>query len=798
MRSSVMQQQARGAERRGGNIRLGRVNNTCSLKGSQRRQHSHLATGHASKTLQSVFFAPARGVSHRGTGLSVMSQTLAVREMEASAAGGADESVTVQSVDAPRLKSAPVLPPSEVEMEIKGVTAKVVTRSDTSAVVYTFDNQNETTAQTEDLHVAGSCAEAQRGDGVEDEDNLVACDLIFVEGDAEALSGYDEPMDLAQYNQELHKLASSSNLDGALSLFNKLRASGVKPNVTTFNHLFRACKKGLRVELSLLESIFRCMELQGLKPNATTYHELLSCYGRGGAHRHAERLFARMKETGFAPDVRMYASLVTAYGRARRPQQALKVFAAMKRAGVAPDVTLFNAVMKAAARSKKWAGAVRLYEELETSRQLQPDYVSFNTAIQAYGHLGQWQSALAIYQDMKSQLIRPTEITYNNLIISCGRGGQWQISAGLFGQMQRAGIKPSVVTYNSLITAYAHSGQLGKCLPVLRKMQDGGRCEPNTVTFNALLTALSQDRRDPDTPRPEAFAEVIEVWQRLMRASCAPNGLTYDSFVGACEAAGQPWENVAATLEGMLEEWTEADQGTRGREILCNLLLCVYDRGRLCPEAHALYAHMEAQGYAPALVTYNALLGICEFERKWERALQILEDMKASGCEPDGITYNAIISTFEECGQWERATDWLEVAQAKGLFKCVDPKGAELDLHHVRSAGTAQTILRWHLRTLRTRGLVDRKRLPAELKVITGWGKHSAVTGHSPVKERVVQLLATIKSPFRIPEGNLGCLVASGESVQQWLVKDEILSLLRFLSGNGAAWRRNFSPKSRQ
>eukprot|EP00959_Pyramimonas_sp_CCMP1952_P288962 6043393-Pyramimonas_sp.AAC.1 len=75
---------------------------------------------------------------------------------------------------------------------------------------------------------------------------VACCDLLsdmVIEGGVETTIGSEELMDLAQYNQELHQLANSSNLDGALSLFNKLRASGVKPNVTTFNHLFRACKK---------------------------------------------------------------------------------------------------------------------------------------------------------------------------------------------------------------------------------------------------------------------------------------------------------------------------------------------------------------------------------------------------------------------------------------------------------------------------------------------------------------------------------------------------------------------------
>lgn len=131
---------------------------------------------------------------------------------------------------------------------------------------------------------------------------------------------------------------------------------------------------------------------------------------------------------------------------------------------------------------------------------------------------------------------------------------------------------------------------------------------------------------------------------------------------------------------------------SRQREIVCNLLLCVYERARMCSHAHALYDRMKAQGYAPVLVTYNALLGLCEYERKWKTALSIFETMRARNVNPDAVTYNALISTLEECGEWEQATAWLETALERGMIHCFTSEDTtcELDLHHTRSAGTAQ------------------------------------------------------------------------------------------------------------
>ena len=86
--------------------------------------------------------------------------------------------------------------------------------------------------------------------------------------------------------------------------------------------------------------------------------------------------------------------------------------------------------------------------------------------------------------------------------------------------------------------------------------------------------------------------------------------------------------------------------------------------------------------------------------------------------------------------------------------------------------------------------------LPEQIQVVTGWGKHSTVFGHSPVKERVLALLGGLNSPFDVPDHNIGCVVADRGDVRAWLVRDELLSLVRFLGGNRDALKRNFNPKS--
>jgi pentatricopeptide repeat protein len=246
-------------------------------------------------------------------------------------------------------------------------------------------------------------------------------------------------------------------------------------------------------------------------------------------------------------------------------------------------------------------------------------------------------------------------------------------------------------------------------------------------------------------------------------------------------------------------------------------------------EVERAFAEMTDGGARRTVHTYNSLIASHEARRQWQRAGDAMARMQEEGIAPDAITFDALIDVAEETGQWDRATAWLEQAQEEGHLRCEDELGV-LDLHRIRSAGTAQTVLRWWLRRMRaralapldaaaagrgTRAILEKtagvasgsngtnaslpaqiRDLPEQIQVVTGWGKHSTVFGHSPVKERVLALLGGLNSPFDVPDHNIGCVVADRGDVRAWLVRDELLSLVRFLGGNRDALKRNFNPKS--
>ena len=53
---------------------------------------------------------------------------------------------------------------------------------------------------------------------------------------------------------------------------------------------------------------------------------------------------------------------------------------------------------------------------------------------------------------------------------------------------------------------------------------------------------------------------------------------------------------------------------------------------------------MQRQGKVPEIITYNALISVCEKGKQPERALEMFQALQRQGMVPDIITYSALIS----------------------------------------------------------------------------------------------------------------------------------------------------------
>ena len=648
------------------------------------------------------------------------------------------------------------------------------------------------------------------------------------------------------------RAADTGNAPDAISALQRMKKTGEKNGVAVplafYNMTLRACKRSRPPASADATALLREMREQGPGPDTRTYHEVIAAYARAIEWKLAEKTFEEMKQDfrgrgpTWHPNVRVYTSLISAYGKGGQFDKASE-----------------------------------LWESLFRNPHVQLDTGVYNALLSAAVNSGRYKDATAVFERMLDDGIRRNVTTYNGMLQSLGRQRRIRDMENMSQAMQRAGIMPNETTYSVLITAHGNCGNIDRALELLHQVIIAPRLHATAVIFNSVLGACVKADNAEGTQRVLRVMESEGVratlvtyntllmeasasrdWDRasrlykdLLLSGFAPDTITLDCLCGieklqasreqalreeiertsregtelpeferTCSIDDSPVGNLPVLIRGLLDD-KELEEVPGWRGYVCDALLRVLYVNNEHTQVEDVFKHMMTQGIKRTVHTYNSLLISYEAGKEWEKASDSMAQMTVEGVSPDALTFDALIDVCEEMGQWDRATSWLEQAQAEGYFQCEDDLGV-LDLHRIRSAGTAQCVLRWWLRRMRKRALapldvraagkgtralvssigskqeipVDIRDLPETIQVVTGWGKHSTVYGHSPVKERTIATLSRLDSPFEVPPHNIGCVVANRGAVRTWLVRDELLSLVRFLGGNRDALRRNFNPDS--
>ena len=325
--------------------------------------------------------------------------------------------------------------------------------------------------------------------------------------------------------------------------------------------------------------------------------------------------------------------------------------------------------------------------------------------------------------------------------------------------MQKAGFEPDKVTYSIIMEVYGHCGYLEEAEAVFAEMK-----RKNWV---------------PDEP---VYGLLVDLW-------------------GKVGNAGKAWEWYCAMLNA----------GLRPNVPTCNSLLSAFLRVHRLSDAHNLLQSMLNLGLNPSLQTYTLLISCCtEAQTAFDMtfcgklmavtghpAHTFLMSMPAAG--PDGQNVkdhmssflelmhsedreskrglvDAVVDFLHKSGLKEEAGSVWEVAAHKNVYPdAVREKSSSYWLInlHVMSDGTAVTALSRTLAWFRRQMLVSGI-CPGRIDIVTGWGRRSRVTGSSLVRQSVQELLNMFQFPFYTENGNSGCFVGCGETLNRWLLQSYV------------------------
>lgn len=193
-----------------------------------------------------------------------------------------------------------------------------------------------------------------------------------------------------------------------------------------------------------------------------------------------------------------------------------------------------------------------------------------------------------------------------------------------------------------------------------------------------------------------------------------------------------------------------------GLDTVCsNMILTSFGAHGELSEMVLWLQRIRNSGVGLSIRTYNSALKSCP------TIMSLLQDLK-----------NVPI-TIQELVDDLNGDEWLLVQELIGSTVLEDAMvwnslEGKLDLHGMHLGSAYLIILQWR-EELRSRFKEGNCIVPAEITVVCGMGKHSAVRGESPMKQLVKQMMIQMKCPMRIDRNNVGCFVAKGRVLKDWL-----------------------------
>lgn len=512
-----------------------------------------------------------------------------------------------------------------------------------------------------------------------------------------------ESLSVREYNRRISNCARRRDLNGALQALADVDSSpNVHRNLFTYNAVINALV--MCSQYSRADELWGEMIASGIQPNLVTYNtRLKSCFT--GTDADVERAFGFVREmeaNSVLPDRVTYNSLINSCVAAGRVDDARDVYEEMQRKRIVADDFTFTTLAKAGASQNniEMLDALLIHQlEHHTNLRQRAANESPSTSVGAQ-HKSRYNGGSG------GTSVSKFGANGNKLNIntnSCGSG------AG------RDSGEICPVAYNAIADAYIRCGHAHRALDLLDRMRDpksivaGGPpppsdyipVAPDVQSFNVKLKAL----REAGASTKEAFVALEDMQALSLETDhislltladlCCRRGemglaegvlrVATGADLREAELGSAEWSGLASPSRntnpnggsgGGHRRNNNQPRNAKANASLFNALIRGYSS--LDPPnvdaALALYAEMkrfvDAYGfhfYAPDSVTYTMLVDSFARVGDTERAERIISEMEAAGPGSTSVVaFNAFLKANRSAGSG-KAFEILERIKSRGL-----------------------------------------------------------------------------------------------------------------------------------
>ncbi|CAM6096488.1 unnamed protein product [Calypogeia fissa] len=502
------------------------------------------------------------------------------------------------------------------------------------------------------------------------------------------------------------------------------RQNGYKHDVRTYTTMIGIL--GRVRNFDACDRLMNDMRREGCEPSVVTFNRLIHSYGRANYLGEALNLFQHMQEVGCQPDRVTYCTLIDLHSKAGFHDIAMDICQKMWQAGFEADTFSYTLIIHCLGKAGNLPAAYQLFQEM-IDKGCTPNLVTYNIMIDLHAKAGKHHMALKLYNDLQDAGYRPDNVTYSVIMEVLGHSGHMDEAENVFMEMEQAGWAADATTYGSLVYMWGQTGNVKKATEWYNRMLASG-LSPNVPTCNSLLWAYM---------RVNEYEAAQEVLQSMPKWRLYPTLPTYTLLLSSCTTCKNQ-QDVDSTLLIM------SRTGHPAHAFLCKLL-------------------SETDSRASTAYVQQFFDSLHEEEQENKRSFA-----------------DALIEFFYKLDHKDRAGVVWEVAVEKNLYPSAICQRAPnywiVDLH-VMSIGTAVVALLRTLAGLRERMLATGD-VPDRIEIVTGWGKHSRVSGFSKIKNVVENILQALHAPFYIDNSNVGCFVGSGQPLVDWLHQPDMDHML--------------------
>ncbi|CAO2186833.1 unnamed protein product [Urochloa humidicola] len=360
--------------------------------------------------------------------------------------------------------------------------------------------------------------------------------------------------------------------------------------------------------------------------NVVSWTSMIRGYVKHGMHRDGVLMFLDMRNEGVQVNAMTLSVVLDACSDASLVREGIQIHGLIIAMGFEVDVILGGSMIIMYSHFSWMVEARRVFDFME-----QKDIVSWNSLITGYVQNNMIEDAHVLFKLMPER----DAVSWTSMVVGFTNRGWMREAVDLFEQMPGK----DGVAWTAVISSFVANGDYVNAVRWFRRMSKEG-CEPNTVAFSCLLSALGS---------------LAMVNQGLQAHAYAVNmGWVFDSAV---------YTSLVTMYAkcGRLEEARRVFSSFSNPSLVAtNSMITAFAQHGLADEALKLFNRMQTDSQRPNHVTFLGILTACARAGLVQQGYNYFESMRSVyGIKPNLDHYTCMVDLLGRAGFLAEALEMI-------------------------------------------------------------------------------------------------------------------------------------------